>query len=193
MIDRGIGILRELVATGALDFDQFESAVTGLLAAKTEAELAAVVQALPSPVPITPPERRHSEPLRLRGGFGPLHLAGRWQVAAETHVSVELGPVTIDLTDAEFDEPVVDLHVYTGWGRVSIVVPPGVGIALRQTRGTVRSRLGPPVPGFPLVRLDVTTHIGTVHLHDAVDQPRQRLRRGHAAVVRGRRRPAQGI
>ena len=182
--DHGIGILRELVVAGALDFDQFESAVAGLLAARTDAELAAVVQALPSPVRITPPERRLSEPLRLRGGFGPLRLAGRWQVAAETHVSVELGSVTIDLTDAEFDESVVDLHVYTGWGRVTIVVPPGVGVQPRQTRGTVRSRLGPPVPGFPLVRLDVTTNIGTVRLHDAADQPWRRSRRGQRRGLR---------
>jgi hypothetical protein len=88
--------------------------------------------------------------------------------------------------------PSSNLHVYTGWGRVSIVVPPGVGVQLRQTRGTVRSRLGPPVPGFPLVRLDVTTNIGTVHLYRAEDPPRRRrgqrrgLRRGPASLPSSR-------
>jgi hypothetical protein len=93
-----------------------------------------------------------------------LRLTGRWQVARETHVSADLGSVRIDLTEAEFDDRVIDLHVYTGWGSITIIVPRGVGVQIIHHRGGIDSRLEPPLPGLPLVRLDVTTSIVMVHL-----------------------------
>ncbi len=44
-------------------------------------------------------------------------------------------------------------------------------------RGGVDSRLDPPVPGLPLVRLDVTTNIGGVHLRQPGIQDGIRLGR----------------
>jgi hypothetical protein len=41
---------------------------------------------------------------------------------------------------------------------------PGVDVQVIRHRGGVDSRLDPPVPGLPLIRLDVTTNIGRVHL-----------------------------
>jgi hypothetical protein len=43
-------------------------------------------------------------------------------------------------------------------------VPRGVGVQIIHHRGGIDSRLEPPLPGLPLVRLDVTTNIGKVHL-----------------------------
>jgi hypothetical protein len=40
----------------------------------------------------------------------------------------------------------------------------GVAVQVVECRGRLVSRLDPPVPGLPLVRLDVTTNIGTVRL-----------------------------
>jgi predicted membrane protein len=105
-----------------------------------------------------------------------LRLGGRWQVATETHVSADLGSVTLDLTAAEFDDRVVDLHVYTGWGNITIIVPRGVDVQVIRHRGGVDLRLDPPVPGLLLVRLDVTTNIGRVHLRHP-GRPERRGRR----------------
>ncbi len=96
--------------------------------------------------------------------MGRLRLTGRWQVARETHVSADLGSVLIDLTEAEFDDHVVDLHVFTGCGGITIIVPRGVAVQLIHHRGGTDMRLEPPVPGLPLVRLDATTNIGRIHL-----------------------------
>ena len=85
-------------------------------------------------------------------------------MARETHISADLGSIRLDLTEAEFDDHVIDLHVYTGCGSITIIVPSGVGVQVIRHRGGVDSRLDPPVPGLPLVRLDVTTNIGRVHL-----------------------------
>ena len=106
--------------------------------------------------------------------MGRLRLAGRWQIARETHVSADLGSVRLDLTEAEFDGHVIDLHVYSGWGSITIIVPRGVAVQIVHHKGGVDSRLDPPVPGLPLLRLDVTTHIGRVHLQHPGAQGRTR-------------------
>ncbi|MGN6175411.1 MAG: hypothetical protein ACTHPS_21055 [Streptosporangiaceae bacterium] len=105
-----------------------------------------------------------------------LRLTGRWQVARETHVSADLGSVQIDLTEAEFDDRVIDLHAYTGWGSITIIVPWGVAVQITHHRGGVDSRLEPPVPGFPLVRLDATANIGKVRLRHPGRPGRSRRR-----------------
>ena len=93
-----------------------------------------------------------------------LRLAGKWQVARETHISADLGSIRLDLTEAEFDDHVIDLHIYHGCGSITIIVPRGVAVQLTHHRGGTDMRLEPPVPGLPLVRLDATTHIGRIHL-----------------------------
>jgi hypothetical protein len=171
---RATEFVKELYATGEIDADRFGTGVAGVLAARSEAELAEVVRSLPGPVALTSQERRLAEPLEIHSGLGRLRLTGRWQVASQTHISADLGSIRLDLTEAEFDDLVVDLHVYTGWGSITIIVPPGVGVQLIRHRGGVDSRLDPPVPGLPLVRLDVTTNIGRVHLRHPGTQDRTR-------------------
>jgi hypothetical protein len=161
---RAVEFLKELYAAGDIDAGRLDTGVAGLLNAETEAELAEVVQSFPPPIVITRPERRLAKPLEINSGTGRLCLTGRWQVARQTHVSAQLGSVRIDLTEAEFDDDIIDLHVYTGWGSVTIIVPRGVGVQITHHRGGVDFRLEPPIPGLPLVRLDVTTNIGRVHL-----------------------------
>jgi DUF1707 SHOCT-like domain len=179
--ERATTFLQELYAAGHIDAARFDAGLTGLLAAQTDAELAEVVRSLPPLISFTSPDRRLSRPLEIHSGMGRLRLAGRWQLAAETHVSADLGSVRLDLTDAEFDDHVIDLHVYTGWGTITMIVPRGVGVQILRHRGRVSSRLDPPVPGFPLIRFDVTTNIGTVRLRhpEGRDQPR-RSRRARA-------------
>jgi hypothetical protein len=117
---------------------------------------------------------RRAKPLEIHSGIGRLRLAGKWQVARETHVSADLGSVRLDLTEAEFGDYVVDLHVYSGWGSITIIVPQGVEIQVTHHRGGVDSRLEPPVRGLPLIRLDVTAMIGKVHLPHPATQDRKR-------------------
>jgi hypothetical protein len=91
---RAAEFLKQLYAAGDIDAERFDSGLTGLLAARTEAEVADVVRSLPAP----------------------------------------------------------------------IIVPRGAQIQVIRHRGGVSSRLEPPVPGLPLIRLDVTTNIGRVRL-----------------------------
>jgi uncharacterized protein DUF1707 len=173
---RATDFVKELYAAGDIDADRFDSGVGGVLAARTEDEIAEVVRSLPAPVTMTSPGRRLAEPLEIHSGLGRLRLTGRWQVAAETHISADLGSIRLDLTEAEFDDRVIDLHVYTGCGSITIIVPRGVDVQVIRHRGGVDSRLDAPVPGLPLVRLDVTTNIGRVHLRHPGTQGRAKRR-----------------
>jgi hypothetical protein len=163
-LQRATEFVKGLYAVGDIDAGRFDTTVTGILAATTENELAELFRSLPPPVAITSADRRLTKPLEIHSGFGRLRLAGRWQAGKQTHVSADLGSVRIHLTEAEFDDNVIDLHVYTGWGSITIIVPRGVGIQTTHHRYGVDSRLDPPVPRLPLVRLDMTTNIGRIHL-----------------------------
>jgi hypothetical protein len=173
---RAAELIKELYAAGDIDASRLDSGLTGLLAAKTEAELAEVVRSLPAPVPLTSPDRRLTKPLEIHSGMSRLRLTGSWQVGKETHVSADLGSVILDLTAAEFDDLVTDLHVYSGWGNITIIVPHGVDVQVIRHRGGVNSRLDPPLPGRPLIRLDVTAMIGKVRLRHPTPERTARRR-----------------
>lgn len=173
---RATEFVKQLYARGGIDEVKFEVGIARVLGATTDDELVEAVRSLPPPVAFTPDSRRLSRPLEIHSGLGRLRLKGRWQLAAETHVSAELGSIRLDLTEAEFDGHVIDLHIHTGWGTITIIAPRGVDVQIIRHRGGVGSQLEPAIPGFPLIRLDVTTNIGRVHLRhpDARDRSRPR-------------------
>jgi hypothetical protein len=175
---RATDFVKELYAAGDIDAERLDAGVAGVLAARTEAEVAEVVRSLPAPVALTSPDRRLTKPLEIHTGLGRLRLAGKWQVAKETHISADLGSIRLDLTQAEFDDHVIDLHVYSGCGNITIIVPRGVAVQVTHHRGGTDMRLEPPVPGLPLVRLDATTNIGRIHLRHPGPPSRGRRRRG---------------
>jgi hypothetical protein len=170
--ERAAEFVKELYASGEIDRDRLDTGVAEVLAARSEAEVAEVVRSFPAAVALTSPERRLAKPLEIHSLYGRLRLAGKWQVARETHISADLGSIRLDLTEAEFDDHVVDLHVYSGCGSITIIVPRVVEVQVIRHRGGVDSRLEPPVPGLPLIRLDVTANIGRVHLRHPGTQDR---------------------
>lgn len=175
---RAAEYVSQLYAAGAIDAGRLDTSAGEVLAARSQTELAAVIRSLPAPVTLTSQERQLAGPLEIHSGIGRLRLTGNWQLARQTHISADLGSITLDLTQAEFDDHVIDLHVYTGCGSITIIVPQGMDIQVIRHRGTVGSRLDPPVPGLPLVRLDVTTNIGKVHLRHPGNHHRPRRRPG---------------
>jgi len=137
-------------------------------------QLAQIISVLPSPVAMTPAERRRAEPLKLGGGTGRVRIHGTWQIARQTSIRAELGSVTVDLSHAELDDRIVDLSVYTGWGAITIIVPAGLGVEVVRSRGRVISMIEPPIPGLPLVRLKAITNIGRIRLIRAGSERRWR-------------------
>ena len=101
---RGIDFLQGLLASGKVDLDRFHRALDALLGAPTQADFASVVRSLPPPVEFTAPARRRQEPLEISSSMGEVRLEGRWQVSRLTKIETGIGSVTIDLSQAEFDD-----------------------------------------------------------------------------------------
>ena len=120
---RGLEFLRGLLASGKVDLGRFQEAVDALLGAQTQAGFASVVRSLPPPVEFTPPARRRQDPLEISASMGEVRLEGRWQVSRLTKIDTGMGSVTIDLSQAEFDDWDIEIVVHTHMGTITVIVP----------------------------------------------------------------------
>jgi hypothetical protein len=170
---RGIDVLQGLLASGKVDLDRFQTALDGLLGARSYADFASVVRALPPPVAFTPVARRREEPLEISTSMGEVRLKGRWQVGRLTKISTRAGMVTIDLTEAEFDDWEVEIVVHTTMGGVTVIVPRGLDVRQVGKSAAVNSTLDEPIPGFPVVRLSASSDMGTIR----VKHPKEKRQR----------------
>jgi len=173
----GIDVVRGLVTSGKVDLDEFQTALDRLLSARTYADVASVFRSLPPPVELTPPARRRQEPLEISTSMGEVCLNGRWQVGRLTKIEIGMGEVTIDLTEAEFDEWEVEIVVHTKMGSITVIAPRGLEVRQVGKSGPVGSTLGPPIPGFPVVRLSASCDMGTVRLMHSQEPQQKRKRR----------------
>jgi len=57
--------------------------------------------------------------------FGGVERKGRWRVRARSQVTAVFGGVDLDLREADFDAPVVELNVQTCFGGIDLKVPAG--------------------------------------------------------------------
>jgi cell wall-active antibiotic response 4TMS protein YvqF len=174
---RGIDYLQELLASGKVDLDRFQAALDALLGVHSQADFASVVRSLPPPVEFTPPARRRQEPLEISTSMGEVRLEGRWQVSRSTKIDTGMGSVTVDLSQAEFDDWDVEIVVHTHMGAITVIVPRGLEVRPVGRSGPVNTAaLDPPIPGFPVVRLSATCDMGTICVMHPAEQ-RQRRRR----------------
>ena len=163
---RGIDFLQELLASGKVDLDRFQKALDALLEVHTQADFASVVRSLPPPVEFTPPARRRQEPLEISTSMGEVRLEGRWQVSRLTKIDTGMGPVTIDLSQAEFDDWDVEIVVHiTKMGSITVIAPRGLDVRQVGRSAAVNSTLEEPIPGYPVVRLSASCDdMGTIRL-----------------------------
>jgi hypothetical protein len=172
---RGIDFLQGLLASGKVDLERFQEALDALLGAHTEDQFAVVVRGLPPPVEFTSPMRRREESLDITTSMGEVRLKGRWQVGRLTKITSGMGSVTIDLTEAEFDDRDVEIVVHTSMGSITVIAPRGLEIRQVGKSGAVRTTLDPPIPGFPVVRLSASSDMGTIRVrHPTKSTQRQR-------------------
>jgi hypothetical protein len=182
---RGIDFLQGLLASGKVELDRFQSALDGLLAARTHADFASVVRSLPPAVEFTPAARRREEPLEIATSMGEIRLKGRWQVGRLTKISSGAGMVTIDLTEAEFDDWDVEIVVHTKMGSITVIAPRGLDIRQVGKSSAVNSTLDDPIPGFPVVRLSASSDMGAIR----VMHPKEKRERRWGRRRRGRGTP----
>lgn len=170
---RVIGELRTQVGDGRLSLDEFAERADQVWRATTALELAPVLADLPAvPTTVSPP----AGPVRPAPALGPeaatmptrgrrsivavmsgTRVRGRWHVAPQITVTAFWGSAHVDLRDAIFMSPVVDINAVAIMGSITVTVPEGIPVELDGTvlMGGCHNRTPADLvlPGAPVVRV----------------------------------------
>lgn len=147
--ERVAEVLRDALAEGRLDMEEFEERLEQTYKARTYGELAPVTRDLPAAGVTAPPVVSLSKEAvaegswagRIVGGEGSSTWAvavmsgfqrkGRWTVPRRFTCVAFWGGGEIDLREADFAAGEVEIHCVAVMGGVQIVVPPGVEVVVR--------------------------------------------------------------
>ena len=141
--DRVLALLADAVSDGRLTIDEHAERVQRACTARTLGELADLTADLVA---------ASAQPVRLDGGrvisgiFGPARRDGRWVVPETLTVNALFGEVEMDLTEAILQARHVQLLTTVIGGRLRLVVPDGVTVAVNSHLVLGRRRGATPPP-----------------------------------------------
>ncbi|MGW7459754.1 DUF1707 SHOCT-like domain-containing protein [Streptomyces sp. NPDC054797] len=134
--DRLAQILSDALAEGRLTAEEHSDRLDSLYAFKTVGELEVLVRDLPAPGGVHAPAAHpaHAAPADGPGGYTETIVAvcsssarkGRWRPGAHTRAISVMGDITIDLTEAVFQQQVTEINVTSVLGNVEVLVPENV-------------------------------------------------------------------
>ncbi|MFJ9696747.1 DUF1707 domain-containing protein [Kitasatospora sp. NPDC101183] len=144
--ERVAELLRDAYAEGRLDAEEHAERIEAAYSAKTFGELVPLTRDLPAhrplsfekppldaprpaPAPAAPqlPPARQEAPSMV-AVFGGAARRGRWRVGSHLKAFAAFGGVEIDLTDAVFESPEVEIEVTVIFGGCEIRVPENVSL-----------------------------------------------------------------
>src|ERR1700722_7801954 len=176
-------VLREAAGEGRLNMAELDERLDAVYEAKTYADLEPIIRDLPhqaiaphvapdaAVVPASPPagaaKPASGSAIAVMSGFS---RKGAWIVPAEFTAVVVMGGGELDLRDAQFSAPEVNIHATAIMGAIAIIVPDdaevqvtGIGLLGAYEHGAT----GAGRPGGPKI------HIGGVAFWGAVDVRRK--------------------
>ncbi|MFD1661948.1 DUF1707 domain-containing protein [Streptomyces caeni] len=146
--ERVAEVLRDALAEGRLDMEEFEERLEAAYKARTYGELAPITRDLPSAGVTAPSVSLSKEPEpggpwaeRILGGEGSstgavavmsgFQRKGRWTVPKRFTCFAFWGGGELDLREANFADREVEINCVAIMGGVNIIVPPGVEVVVR--------------------------------------------------------------
>ncbi|MER6532615.1 DUF1707 domain-containing protein [Streptomyces sp900105755] len=142
--ERVAEILRDALAEGRLDMEEFEERLEATYRARTYGELTPITRDLPAAPPVSltkPAVPSGSWASRIVGGEGTSSWAvavmsgfqrkGRWTVPRRFNSFAFWGGGEIDLREANFADGEVVINCIAIMGGMSVIVPPGVEVVMR--------------------------------------------------------------
>jgi hypothetical protein len=152
-------------AEGRLTREEHDERVDQLMAAKTFDDLIPITRDLVvvgSPPPVAAPQSasrftidatgQDLQPDKMIAIFGGVTRTGRWRVRKKIQAFALFGGMDLDLRDAVFEAPVVEIAGFWCFGGLDMKVPEGIDVR-DQTAGifggTDVRDIGDPVPGAP--------------------------------------------
>jgi hypothetical protein len=171
-------VLSTAYAEGRLTKDEHDERLDHLLKAKTFDDLIAITRDLVvvgcsdrTPAPVangaftidTTSQAQESD--KMIAVFGGVNRTGRWRMRKNTQAMALFGGIDLDLRDAIFESPVVEISGFWCFGGLDIKVPEGIEVR-DQTAGifggTDVRDVGEPAPGAPVLVIKGMTLFGGV-------------------------------
>lgn len=157
-------LLGTAYSEGRLTHDEYEERLERAMTARTFDDLVPITTDL---VQVTPPtQSSHDYSVEQAGAsderdtmiaiFGAANRKGKWRVRRSSMAIAFCGGVELDLTEAIFESPTVEIVGLWCFGGLDITVPDGVEVRDQTAAvfgGTEMKRLGDPVPGAPVIVL----------------------------------------
>lgn len=178
--DQVATLLSTAYAEGRLSRAEHDERIDQLMAAKTFDDLLPITQDLVivgPPAPVATPQSssrfaidttgQNPESDKMIAIFGGVTRKGRWRVRKNTHALALFGGMDLDLRDAIFEAPVVEISGFWCFGGLDIKVPEGIEIQ-DQTAGifggTDVRDVGDPSPGAPTLVIKGVSLFGGVSI-----------------------------
>ncbi|MBT2456585.1 DUF1707 domain-containing protein [Streptomyces sp. ISL-86] len=131
--DRIAQILADALAEGRLTSEEHSERLDSLYAVKTVGELEVLVRDLPAPAGAQPAPAYAAAGAAVTGPSETVVAVcsssvrrGRWRPGAHTRAVSVMGDISIDLTEAVFEQQVTEINVVCVLGNVDILVPENV-------------------------------------------------------------------
>jgi hypothetical protein len=176
--DQVANLLSTAYAEGRLTMEEHEERVGQLMAAKTFDDLIPITRDLviigtPSPLATPQPTNRFtidttgqsSETDKMMAIFGGVTRTGKWRVRKHTQALALFGGIDLDLRDAIFEAPVVEISGFWCFGGLDVKVTEGIEVRDQTSGifgGTDVSDIGDPAPGAPTLVIKGVSLFGGV-------------------------------
>ena len=168
-----IDALCEHFANDAMSVEEFERRVDSAHSATSSEELKELLRDLPGSANLPAPAGTAPLPTReytltaaanvrdremVVAVMGGSTRKGRWQPARKNYAVAIMGGAELDFREAVMGPGVTELHIYTMWGGVEVIVPPGLnveshGVALMGGFEHAGDSMHAPDPHAPTLRI----------------------------------------
>ena len=179
--DQVATVLSTAYAEGRLSREEHDERIDQLMAAKTFDDLLPITRDLvvvgtPSPVATPQPTSHFTidttgqsvDSDKMIAIFGGATRTGKWRVRKNIQALALFGGIDLDLRDAIFEAPVVEISGFWCFGGLDIKVPEGIEVR-DQTAGifggTDVNNIGDPAPGAPTLVIKGVSLFGGVSVH----------------------------
>jgi hypothetical protein len=178
--DQVATLLSTEYAEGRLTREEHDERIGELMLAKTFDDLIPLTRDLvivgpPAPVAVPQSASRFTidatgqdrQPDKMIAIFGGVTRTGRWRIRKKTQALALFGGMDLDLRDAIFEAPVVEISGFWCFGGLDMKVPEGIEVQ-DQTAGifggTDVRDIGDPVPGAPTLVIKGVALFGGVSI-----------------------------
>jgi hypothetical protein len=188
--DQVATLLSTAYAEGRLSKDEHDERLEQLLQAKTFDDLIPLTADLvvthpPRPVPTSSVEidtaHATGDPDRHIAIFGGVTRKGDWRVRRKTQSFALFGGMDLDMREAVFDAPLVEISGFWCFGGLDIKVPEGMQVRDETAGvfgGTDVRDLGAPMTGAPTLVIKGLTLFGGVSVRGPKPDKRDKTNRG---------------